>query len=77
MGKFIFLYVALNCLVSLDVNAQDSKFFVNEKISDKRVYVHVMKTYERVAEKGYISVDLFKKLGNSYRYKTVFDKPAK
>ena len=77
MGKFILLYVALNCIFSLDVNAQDSKFFVNEKISDKRVYVDIMKTYERFAEKGYISVDLFKKLGNSYHYKTVFDKVAK
>ena len=43
MGKFIFLYVALNCIISLDVNAQDSKFFVNEKISDKRVYVDIIK----------------------------------
>ena len=43
MVKFIFLYVALNCNISLDVNAQDSKFFVNEKISDKRVYVDIIK----------------------------------
>ena len=43
MGKFIFLYVALNCIISLDVIAQDSKFFVNEKISDKHVYVDIIK----------------------------------
>ena len=43
MGKFIFLYVTLYYIVSLDVNAQDSKFFGNEKISDKRVYVDAIK----------------------------------
>lgn len=77
MGKFIFLYVALNCIIYFDVNAQNSKFLISEKISDKYAYVDVIKTYERVAEKGYISVDLFKKLGNAYYFKTEFDKAAK
>lgn len=76
MGKFIFLYIVLICSVSLDVKAQDSKFFVTEKTSDKYAYIDVIKTYERIAEKGYISVDLFKKLGNAYYLKTEFNKAA-
>ncbi len=77
MVKFTFLHVVLIYIVSLDVTAQDSNFFVTEKISDKYAYVDVIKTYERIAEKGYISVDLFKKLGNAYYFKTEFDKAAK
>ncbi|WP_339921475.1 hypothetical protein [uncultured Flavobacterium sp.] len=30
------------------------------------VYVNPLQTYERVAEKGYKSIDMFKKLGNAY-----------
>ena len=36
-----------------------------------------MKTYERVAEKGYKSIDLFEKLGDSYYSFTELDKAAK
>jgi hypothetical protein len=30
------------------------------------VYINVIKVYERVAEKGYKSIDMFKKIGDSY-----------
>ncbi|TDE26705.1 flagellar motor protein MotB, partial [Flavobacterium ranwuense] len=36
-----------------------------------------IKTYERVAEKGYKSADMFKKLGNAYYFNADFDKAAK
>ena len=49
----------------LRVSAQNEKPFITDKISDKYAYVDVIKTYERIAAKGYKSVDLFQKLGNS------------
>ena len=77
MKKFIFFYITIISLVSFKGNAQDSKFYVTDKISDKYAYVDVIKTYERIAEKGYRSVDLFKKLGDSYYSNADFDKAAK
>jgi outer membrane protein OmpA-like peptidoglycan-associated protein/tetratricopeptide (TPR) repeat protein len=56
-------------LVCLSANAQEDKVL---KRGDKRyndlAYVDAIKTYERVANKGYKSVDLFQKLGNSYYF---------
>ncbi|MEO8254782.1 MAG: flagellar motor protein MotB, partial [Flavobacterium sp.] len=40
-------------------------------------YINVTKTYERIAEKGYKSVDLFEKLGNSYYNNMNMEKAAK
>lgn len=77
MKKFIFFYITIISLVSFRGNAQDSKFYVTDKISDKYAYVDVIKTYERIAEKGYRSIDLFKKLGDSYYSNADFDKAAK
>ena len=41
------------------------------------VYINVLKTYERIAEKGYKSIDLFQKLGNSYYSNYELEKAAK
>jgi tetratricopeptide (TPR) repeat protein len=49
---------------------------VNEKQS-KYVYVDIIKTYERVAEKGYKSIDLFQKLGNNYYLNSEPDKAVR
>ena len=64
-------------IFSFNMYAQNSKFYVTDKINDKYAYVDVIKTYERVAEKGYKSVDLFKKLGDSYYQNAELDKAAK
>jgi tetratricopeptide (TPR) repeat protein len=77
MKKNILLYITIISLASFKGNAQDSKFYVTDKISDKYAYIDVIKTYERIAEKGYKSVDLFKKLGDSYYSNADFDKAAK
>ena len=77
MKKIIFFYITIISLASFKGNAQDSKFYVTDKISDKYAYIDVIKTYERIAEKGYKSVDLFKKLGDSYYSNADFDKAAK
>ncbi|MFH6996241.1 tetratricopeptide repeat protein, partial [Flavobacterium sp. FlaQc-48] len=44
---------------------------------DGYAYIEAIKTYERVADKGYKSEDLFKKLGNSYYFNSDFEDAAK
>ncbi|MFV8344420.1 flagellar motor protein MotB [Flavobacterium sp. XS2P39] len=76
MKNYIFLYSAILIIFSLKGYAQNSKFYVTDKINDKYAYVDVIKTYERVAGKGYKSVDLFKKIGDSYFFNTELEKAA-
>jgi hypothetical protein len=57
--------ITLLTIFSLRISAQNEKNFVTDKVSDKYAYINVIETYERVAAKGYKSVDLFQKLGNS------------
>lgn len=40
-------------------------------------YIDVIKTYERVADKGYESIDMLKKIGNSYFFNDEFEKAEK
>ncbi len=40
-------------------------------------FVFMIKTYERIAEKGYKSVEMFQKLGNSYFFNSDMDKAAR
>lgn len=61
---------------SFRISAQSEIFYTTDKISDKYAYVDVIKTYENVAAKGYKSVDLFQKLGNSSYINCYFDKAA-
>lgn len=64
-------------LVSFKIYSQNEKVYITDKINDKYAYVNATKTYERVAEKGYKSVDLFQKLANSYYSNSRLDKAAK
>ena len=68
--------LVLLTVFSLRVSAQNEKPFITDKISDKYAYVDVIKTYERIAAKGYKSVDLFQKLGNSSYYNYKLEKAA-
>lgn len=68
--------LVLLTVFSLRVSAQNEKPFITDKISDKYAYVDVIKTYERIAAKGYKSVDLFQKLGNSSYSNYKLDKAA-
>lgn len=40
-------------------------------------YITMIKTFERIAEKGYKSIEMFQKLGNAYYYNSQLDKSAK
>ena len=57
MVSNIFFYNAYAQKIKIDkVNENQKKY----------VYVDTLKTYERVAEKGYRSVEMFKKMGDGY-----------
>jgi len=71
----------LFCLIIIGFSfgsyAQDSRVAAGDKKYDNYAYIDAIKTYERVAEKGYKSEDMFKKLGNSYYFNSDFEGSAK
>lgn len=62
---------------SFNSYSQQSKVNAADKKYDGYAYVDAIKTYERVAKKGYKSEDMFKKLGNSYYFNSEFEGAAK
>lgn len=72
----IFFFM-LTSLLSYNGYSQNSKVFITDKIAESYAYVNVTKTYERVAEKGYKSIDLFEKLGNAFYADMNMEKAAK
>ncbi|MFE3868161.1 flagellar motor protein MotB [Flavobacterium sp. LS2P90] len=78
MKNNMILYIITTLsFISFKIYSQNEQFYVTNKVNDKYAYIDVLKTYERIAEKGYKSVDLFQKLGNSYYSFTELDKAAK
>jgi len=78
MKNNMILYItATLSFISFKIYSQNEQFYVTNKVNDKYAYIDVLKTYERVAEKGYKSVDLFQKLGNSYYSFSELEKAAK
>lgn len=71
------LYFMLACLYTLSGQAQNPKVYITDKVGESYAYVNVTKTYERVAEKGYKSIDLFQKLGNAFYADMNMEKAAK
>jgi hypothetical protein len=63
-------------IVSLNCFAQKAKSPIAEKIKVSFVSINVIKVYERVAGKGYKSIDMFKKIGDSYYSNFEPDKAA-
>lgn len=62
---------------SFDSYSQQSKVAAGDRKYDSYAYIDAIKTYERVANKGYKSEDMFKKLGNSYYFNSDFEGAAK
>ena len=56
---------------------QSSKLKTADKKYERYSYIDAIEIYEKVAEKGYKSVDLFEKLGNSYYFNGDLDKAGK
>ncbi|RYG53834.1 MAG: flagellar motor protein MotB [Chitinophagaceae bacterium] len=72
--KLKYICMALMLTVSLSGNAQEVKIKKADKAYDKYAYIDAIKTYERVAEKGYKDAEMFKKLGNAYYFNAELEK---
>ncbi len=72
MKNNILLHLALIAAFSVNAFSQKAKINLAEKKYEKYAYIDAIKTYEKVAEKGYKSVDMFKNLGNSYYFNPLF-----
>lgn len=77
MKNKIFLYLSIISLSSLYSYSQKKELTIQRIIPQKYVEVNVIKTYERVAEKGYKSIDMFQKLGNSFYANYELEKAAR
>ena len=77
MKNIILLYITLVSVFSCNIYSQKARVTAADKKYDNYAYIDAIKTYERVAEKGYKSVDMFKKLGNAYYFNGELDKAAK
>ena len=77
MKNNIILFITIVSIFSFNGYAQKAKVSTAEKKYGNFANIDAIKTYERVAEKGYKSADMFKKLGNSYYYNTELDQAAK
>lgn len=77
MKNNILLHLALIAAFSVNGFSQKAKINLAEKKYEKYAYIDAIKTYEKVAEKGYKSVDMFKNLGNSYYFNAELEKAAK
>ena len=71
------LYIIIIVFFSTFSNAQKEKEISADKKYDKYNYVDAIKTYERIAAKGYKSTDLFQKLANSYYFNGELEKANK
>lgn len=70
---FTLLFIGF-CLIGF---AQNSKLRNANKKYENYSYIDAIEIYEKVAEKGHKSADLFKKLGNSYYFNAELDKASK
>ncbi|MDI5951280.1 OmpA family protein [Flavobacterium yafengii] len=77
MRNYILLYLIIVSVFSFSSYAQKAKVTAADKKYESYAYIDAIKIYEKVAEKGYKSVDMFQKLGNSYYFNSDFSKAAK
>ncbi|MDI1254997.1 MAG: OmpA family protein [Flavobacterium sp.] len=71
-SKILFLIVLL--VMSGNVFSQKGKIERANKKYDDYSYIDAIAIYEKVAAKGYKSVDLFERLGNAYYFNSEFEK---
>lgn len=77
MKNYTLLFLILISSSFLSTYSQQAKINSGDKKYDNYAYVDAIKTYEKVASKGYKSEDMFKKLGNSYYFNSDFEGAAK
>lgn len=77
MKNYILLCITIIIVFSIDSYSQQSKIKAADKKYDSYAYIDAIKVYEKVANKGYKSEDMFKKLGNANYFNSYFDGAAK
>ena len=77
MKNIILLYITIISVFSFNSYAQKAQLNAADKKYNSFAYIDAIKTYERVAEKGYKSEDMFQKLGNSYYFNGQLEQAAK
>ncbi len=77
MKNYTILFVTIIGAFSFSTYAQQAKVNSGDKKYDSYAYVDAIKTYEKVANKGYKSEDMFKKLGNAYYFNSDFQNARK
>ncbi|UQD57116.1 OmpA family protein [Flavobacterium sp. K5-23] len=77
MKTNILLYITVISVFSVNIYSQKGRLAAADKKYDNYAYIDAIKTYERVAEKGYSSVDMYQKLGNAYYFNAELDKAAR
>lgn len=77
MKNSILLLITIVSAFSFNCFAQKARVSAAEKKYDNYAYIDAIKTYERVANKGYKSADMYRKLGNSYYYNANLEEAAK
>lgn len=77
MKNYTLLFLTIISSFSFSTYAQKAKINSGDKKYDNYAYVDAIKTYEKVANKGYKSEDMFKKLGNAYYFNSNFEGAAK
>jgi tetratricopeptide (TPR) repeat protein len=77
MKNSILIYITILSFCSFNAIAQKTKVSKTVKKHYNSVDINTIDTYERVAEKGYKSADMFKKVANSFYFNAEMDKAAK
>lgn len=75
--KLKILLSILILILGLRNYAQNTTIKKAEKQYEQLAYIDAIKIYERVAEKGHKSIDLFEKLGNAYYFNSELSKANK
>ena len=73
-----YLFVTIILLLTCGVlNSQNTKLAKADKAYERLSYINAIEIYEKVAEEGYKSADLYKKIGNSYYFNNDYNKAVK
>lgn len=71
------IILVLSIISTASIFAQKIQLAKADKKYENFAYIDAIEIYERVAEKGYDSPDIFKKLGNAYYFNAELDKAAR
>lgn len=73
----VFLYLSIIFLIAGNAFSQENQVAKANKKFNELSYIDAISVYERVANKGYKSAELFQKLGDAYYFNSEFAKASK